>query len=261
MLGEDRLLVGDANRVGGERRAVDLAVDLDLTPRGVGQPADIDLAGEVDKWQLAASRDLSENAPLQRAKHVGGCSAGDRGLQLGGVVGARDAGELDLDTGIGLLECRQDLEHGITPLGVVAPHGDRHRVLGVGADGEACPAECRQRRRAANPLQEAAPIEARSAEACRTSHEISFARCQFPVLIWVRSAGQRDCPRTARPLVARGRWSVKRGAAAQEALKSVISPGSSTCTIVSLPRRARVSRKVAGSSVAPGPYCSSGHIP
>ena len=114
--------------------------------------------------------------PFQHAKHVGGCPAGDGGLQLGGIVGARDGGELDLDAGIGLLECRQDLEHGVAPLGVVAPHGDRHRVLGVGLDREARPAECRQRRRAANPLQEAAAIEARSAESCRTSHEISFTR-------------------------------------------------------------------------------------
>ena len=178
VLGEDRLLVGDADRVGGERRAVDLAVDLDLAARGVGQPADVDLAGEIDEGQLTAGRGLGDDHPFLHAEHVGGRPTGDRGLQFGAVVPARDTGELDRDAGIGLLERRQDLEHGVPPLGVVAPHGDRHRVLGVGADGEAGPAECRQRRRAAGPLQEAAPIEARSAEACRTSHEISFT--SFP---------------------------------------------------------------------------------
>ena len=54
MLGEDRILDGESDRVGGERAAVDLAVDLDLAAGGVGQPADVDLAGQVDEGQFAA---------------------------------------------------------------------------------------------------------------------------------------------------------------------------------------------------------------
>ena len=160
MLGEDRLLVGDADGVGGERRAVDDAVDLDLPPRRAGQPADVDLPGQVDEGQLAAGGDGGDDAPFQDAERFRRGAAGDRGLDAGRVVAAGDAGELDRDAGVGLLEGGQDLQHRIPPLGVVAPHGDRHRVLGAGADGERGLAESGQGGGATGRLQQAAAVEA-----------------------------------------------------------------------------------------------------